>query len=278
MAITPFDDQDTCYFGALDFDDHTGDTPQSSNVIQLSTFMIARKIPHIVIRSGTNDGYHVFIPLVPTKTFTAMKFMKQLVKDAGLDKLVGLERYPKQKSVATSRDGYGSQIKVPLGYNWKAGKMAVVLDSLTLQPVECHEVPSALALRDVPEPEAGFKNKPRSTTGSSGAGVNTTYSEMLPCLSGALAEGAQFNEGDGNQMRVAIAADMYRTGKTEEEAINLFAGQGDFDPVKTKKHVHAVYSGKYRRSKCETLRDQCSRFVSKYCERCKYNGNYSTIE
>ena len=278
MAITPFDDQDTCYFGALDFDDHTGYTPQADNVVKLSTFMITWKIPHIVVKSGTNDGYHVFVPLVPTKTYTAMKFMKQLIKDAGLDKLVGLERYPKQKSVATSRNGYGSQIKVPLGYNWKAGKMAVVVDSQTLQPVQCLEVPSALALRDVPEPENGFKNKPRGSAGCSGVGSEATYSEMLPCLSGALAEGVQFNEGDGNQMRVAIAADAFRTGKTEEEAIALFSGQGDFDEVKTRKHVHAIYKAKYRRSKCETLRDQCSRFVSKYCERCKYNGNYSAVK
>ncbi|MCJ7443742.1 MAG: hypothetical protein MUO26_04290, partial [Methanotrichaceae archaeon] len=105
LCLPPFNLEDICYFCAVDFDDHLGYMPQGENVMKFSQFLYSKGIPHIVVRSGTNDGYHVFIPLEPAKTFVAWKFIRQLIKDAGLGKVKEIETYPKQKSVQTSRGG-----------------------------------------------------------------------------------------------------------------------------------------------------------------------------
>ena len=140
IALPPFDPYDNCYYCALDFDDHAGETPQSENVMRLTGFLKDCGLPCIAVKSGSNDGYHVFIPLVPTKTLAAHKFLKQIVKDSGLEDSKEIERYPKQKSCRSTKGGYGNQIKIPLGFNWKAGKKSVVVDPNTLEPVDFVEV------------------------------------------------------------------------------------------------------------------------------------------
>ena len=140
IALPPFDPYDNCYYCALDFDDHAGETPQSENVLRLTGFLKDCGLPCIAVKSGSNDGYHVFIPLVPTKTLIVHKFLKQIVKDSGLEDSKEIERYPKQKSCRSTKGGYGNQIKIPLGFNWKAGRKSVVVDQNTLEPVDFVEV------------------------------------------------------------------------------------------------------------------------------------------
>jgi hypothetical protein len=152
LALSPFDVYDICYFCAVDFNDHDGNTPQSGNVKKLTGFLKERGLPCVVVKSGSNDGYHVFIPIVPTKTLVVHKFLKQLIKDTGLGDHKEIKRHPKQKSSSSTGGDYGSQIMLPVGFNWKAGKKSTVVDPYSLEPVEFVEVTHAVKLRDLPDP------------------------------------------------------------------------------------------------------------------------------
>jgi len=48
IALPPFDLDDNCHYCAVDFDDHSGDTPQSENVKNLTNFLKERELPCIV--------------------------------------------------------------------------------------------------------------------------------------------------------------------------------------------------------------------------------------
>ena len=280
IAMPPFDFEDNCYFCAADFDDHAGNTPQSDNVKQFTGFLREKKLPHIVVKSGTNDGYHVFVPLVPTKTFTAMKFMKQLFKDAGLsDKKDSIERYPKQKSVQTTRGGYGNQIKLPLGFNWKAGRKSILVDAQTLEPADCVEITQAVALCDVQEPVAGYRNKVRSCAQLTSTESAPESSTMRLCIRGIVDEGVQLIGSDGHFMRVAIAAEALRCGLSEAETVDLFRAQSDFAEETTTSNIRYIWANKYHQFRCETLQETCNSMVSKYCRSCNIYGDYedSTI-
>lgn len=292
IALPPFDRDDNCYYVAVDFDDHDGNTPQSENVKVLTNFLRDGNIPPIVVKSGSNDGYHVFVPLVPTKTWVAYKFLKQLVKDAGLDGHKEIERYPKQKSVKSSKGGYGNQIKVPLGFHWKVGKRSMVVDPYSLEPVEFVEVTSAVKLRDIPEPPVEKKSpKNKSTVKKSGEKQSSTEKsktskrtfeeicnqqteavypsrEMRPCIRGVIDSVVQLKGGEGHQMRVAIAAEALRCGLNQEQAIDLFRRQRDFDKKTTRGHIQYIWNNDYKRYSCEKLQDQCGSFVKGYCEKC----------
>jgi hypothetical protein len=264
IALPPFDLEDNCHYCAVDFDDHDGDTPQSENVKKLTSFLKEQNMPCIVVKSGSNDGYHVFIPIVPTKTLVANKFLKQLVKDAGMDDHI--ERYPKQKSSSSSKSGYGSQIKLPLGFNWKAGKKSAVVDSCSLEPVEFVEVAYAVKLHDIPEPVEKKPQEPKACNSPPAA----TYSpgEMRPCIRAIIDSGAQLEGGEGHMMRVAIAAEALRCGLSEEQTIGLFRSQDDFDEQETIKNIRFIWDNQYKRFGCEKLQDVCGSIVKGYCEKC----------
>lgn len=264
IALPPFDLEDNCHYCAVDFDDHDGDTPQSENVKKLTSFLKEQNMPCIVVKSGSNDGYHVFIPIVPTKTLVANKFLKQLVKDAGMDD--NIERYPKQKSSSSPKGGYGSQIKLPLGFNWKAGKKSAVVDPCSLEPVEFVEVAYAVKLRDLPEAVEKKHQEPKACSSPPAA----TYSpgEMRPCIRGIIDSGAQLEGGEGHMMRVAIAAEALRCGLSEEQAVGLFRSQDDFDEQTTRENIQYIWDKRYKRFRCEKLQDVCGSIVKGCCEMC----------
>jgi len=273
IAMPPFDPYDNCYYCAVDFDDHDGDTPQSENVKKLTGFLKERGLPCVVVESGSNDGYHVVVPIIPVKTLVAHKFIRQLVKDAGLGDLK-LEKFPKQKSSSSAKGGYGSQIKVPLGINWKVGKKSVVVDPLTLGQVDFVEVSHAVKLRDLPEPIEKKANKGTIACSSQRGGTARTYpsGEMRPCLRGVIDSKIQLEGGEGHTMRVAIAAEALHCGLSEEETIDLFGNQDDFDEQTTFKNIQYIWNNNYRRYGCEKLQDQCSSLVQEYCEQCSFSS------
>jgi hypothetical protein len=276
IAQPPFDLEDNCCFCAVDFDDHDGHSPQSENVKKLTGFLKERNLLCIVVKSGSNDGYHVFIPIIPTKTLVANKFLKQLVKDAGMEDLK-LERFPKQKSSGSTRGGYGTQIKIPLGFNWKAGKKSAVVDPCTLEPVEFVEVANAVKLRDIPEPSVGKKSKaPKRCTNQAVA----TYSsgEMRPCIRGVIDSGVQLVGGDGHTMRLAIAAEALRCGLSTDEAVRLFGCQDDFNEQYTRYKIEFLREKNYKKYSCEKLQDECGLFVREYCEMCPLScGDFNDV-
>jgi hypothetical protein len=287
IALPPFDSNDICYFGALDFDDHDGKTPQSENVKKLTGFLKECELPCIVVKSGTNDSYHVFLSIVPTKTFTVYKFLKQLVSAAHLDG-IKVERYPKQKSVKSKsgKIGYGNQIKLPLAFNWKANRRSKIVDPYSLKPVRCIEVTHAVRLREIPEfPVKAINHKRKPSTASSTSTPNTTSmpfsastgpsypscypsSDFRPCLKTIIESGAQLNGGKGHSLRVAIAAEALNCGLGEKETVDLFRRQTDFEEAVTTENIRYVWEQNYHRYSCETLREAASSFILKYCENC----------
>ena len=269
IAMPPFDLEDNCYYCAVDFDDHDGDTPQSENVKKLTGFLKECDLPCIVVKSGSNDGYHVFVPIIPVKTLVPHKFVRQLVKDAGVCDLE-LEEFPKQKSSISAKGGYGSQIKVPLGINWKVGKKSVVVDPLTLGQVDFVEVTHAVKLRDLLEPAEKKVKKSTIACSSQTGGTARTYpsGEKRPCFRGVIDSKVQLEGGEGHTMRVAIAAEALHCGLSEEETIDLFRNQDDFDEQTTSRNIRYIWNNNYRRYGCEKLQDQCSSFVKEYCEQC----------
>ena len=273
IALPPFDFNDNCYYCAVDFDDHDGDTPQSEKVKKLTGFLKERDLPCIVVKSGSNDGYHVFVPIVPVKTLVAHKFIRQLVKDAGLGDLK-LEKFPKQKSSSSTKGGYGTQIKVPLGFNWKVGKKSVVVDPFTLGTVEFVEVSHAVKLRDLPEPVEKKAKKGTIACSRQTGGTARIYlsGEMRPCLRGVIDSKIQLEGGEGHTMRVAIAAEARHCGMSEKEAIDFFRNQEDFEEQTTIKNIQYIWNNNYRRYGCEKLQDQCSSFVKEYCEQCSLSN------
>jgi hypothetical protein len=266
IALPPFDLHDNCHYCAVDFDDHDGNNPQKENVKKLTEFLKDRDLPCIVVKSGSNDGYHVFLPLVPVKTLMAYKFIKQIVKDAGLGDLE-LEKFPKQKSSSSAKGGYGSQIKVPLGFNWKAGKKSAVVDPYTLEHVAFVEVSHAVKLRDLPEP---VEKKAKKSTIERDEQIAAVYppGQFRPCIRGVINSKVQLEGGEGHTMRVAIAAEALHCGLSEEEAIDFFRNQDDFDEQTTIKNILYIWNNNYRRYGCEKLQDHCSSFVKEYCEQC----------
>lgn len=285
IAMPPFDRNDTCYFGAIDFDDHDGTTPQSENVKKFTGFLKERELPCIVVKSGSNDGYHVFVPVVPTKTKIVFQFIKQLVNDADLK---SIERYPRQKSVISKKGeiGYGNQIKLPLAFNWKAGRRSKIVDPYSLEPVRCVEVTHAVRLRYIPENlEKAIDQRKKRATANKTSSPNTTsmpvsastgvsypscYSSngFRPCLKSIIESGAHLNGGQGHSMRVAIAAEALNCGLTEKEAVDLFRGQTDFDEAVTTNNVRYVWNQNYHRYGCETLREDANSFILEHCENC----------
>jgi len=273
IAQPPFDAFDNCYFCALDFDDHAGDTPQSENVKKLTGFLREKGIPCVVVKSGSNDGYHVFIPIVPTKTLVVHKFLKQLIKDAGMEDLE-IERFPKQKSASSTKGGYGNQIKVPLGINWKVKKKSSVVDPYTLEPVEFVEVKHAIKLRDLPEPvESKILGARKSTLHQNGQAV-AVYppGEFRLCIQGVIDSGVQLNGSVGHSMRVAIAAEALNCGLSDNDAVDLFRNQSDFKEQVTIEQIRYIWGKNYRRYGCEKLWEECGSLVKEYCETCPLSG------
>jgi hypothetical protein len=268
IAQPPFDLDDNCHYCALDFDDHTRETPQSENVKKLTAFLKEHGMPCIVVKSGSNDGYHAFIPIVPTRTLAAHKFLKQLIKDAGLDGIKEIERYPKQKSASSAKGGYGSQIRIPLGVNWKVNKKSVVVDPYSLEPVDFVEITHAIKLRDLPEQVEIKKPKARSKKAYSETREIYTSGEMRMCIRGVIESGVQLEGGEGHTTRVAIAAEARHCGLSEEKAIDLFRRQDDFDEQTTRTNIRYVWERNYRRYGCGKLQDECGSFVKEYCAVC----------
>ncbi len=78
----------------------------------------------------------------------------------------------------------------------------------------------------------------------------------------------QLNGGEGHTMRVAIAAEALNCGLSEEQAIDLFRNQTDFDEQETSRNIRYFWNRNYKRYRCEKLKEQCSSFVMEYCKQC----------
>lgn len=271
MALPPFTAEDVCYWLGYDFDDHDGSTPQYANVRALTAVFRLHNIPHLVERSGTNSGHHVIVPIVPAKTLSAYTAARVFLKEAGLTKKDNIEIFPEQEK--TSPDKYGSQLRLPLGYNFKAGAFSQLVDSETLEPVVSVTFSHLLRLREIQEPPR-CSAKPKQRRATTADHPLSMGGPMRQCLLNALDQ--QLNGEAGHSTRLAIAREAYAAGLAVNEIVWLFEPQADFDYAVTRMHVESVIKKDYGRWRCDTLRDKCSEYVD--CTKCAEKLNCSIDE
>lgn len=148
IGFYPFDDQDQCYYCAIDLDDHDGKTPQYDNAKKLSKFLLDNNLPVLVEKITSHDSYHIWIPIIPTKTHAVYKFVRQILHDAG----VKGDAYPKQKSIGNCYKSCGDFLMLPLGIDSENVGTSVFVDPRTLEPIGLVYVDKVIRLRDVAEP------------------------------------------------------------------------------------------------------------------------------
>jgi hypothetical protein len=273
VALPPFDTNDICYWCAADFDDHKGLTPQTNNVMKFNQYLRSLGIPYFVLLSGSNLSYHVWILLEPCKTFTAHKFIRQLLHDTGFDNRTDIEAYPKQKSAGNANHGtYGNHLKLPNAYNWKAGRRSMLVDPISLEPVPYITINGVLRLHEINEVPVKAR-KERKVISKSFEQIPAKYEpdgrisgNMRPCLVKALEQ--ELVGGAGHQTRVAIAHEAINAGMDRESVIQLFSGQADFKYDTSAYQVDYAIAQKYKKWKCETIHKYCEQFID--CKNCLY--------
>jgi|GEM_PF-3793175 len=275
VALPPFDSDDICYWCAADFDDHNN-TPQTNNVLHFTAYLRSMGIPYFVLLSGSNLGYHVWILLEPCKTFTAHKFIRQLIHDADIENPGKVDLFPKQKAASNSNNtkGYGNHLKLPNAFNWKAGRRSMLVDPITLEPVPYVSIPGVLRLHEINEVPVKHR-KERKTISKSFAQIPAKYEpdgrisgNMRPCLIKALDQ--ELTGGAGHQTRLAICHEAINVGMDRESVIELFSGQADFVYEKTAYQVDYAIAQKYKKWRCETIHRECGQFVD--CKNCLYHN------
>jgi hypothetical protein len=277
IALPPFDTNDMCYWCAVDFDDHDSITPQTSNVMKFGSYLRSLSVPYFVLLSGSNLGYHVWILLDPCKTYTAYKFIRQVLHDAGIPESKDIEPYPKQKTVSKSSKAYGGSLKLPNAYNWKAGRRSMLVDPITLEPVPYVSIPGVLRLHEINEVpvehrEINQKEVRHIPVNCEIKDISVVDYEndgrvsgnIRPCLIKALDQ--QLTGGKGNMTRVVIAVEAVNAGMPRDLVIDLFRSQSDFVYETTAAKVDFAILKKYHNWKCSTIHDQCGEFVD--CENC----------
>ena len=156
IGFYPFDTQDQCYYCAVDLDDRNGEKSQCDNAMKLSHFLLDNNLPVLVEKITFHDSYHIWIPIIPTKTHTVYKFVRQLLHDAGIK---GADAYPKQKSISNCHKSCGDFLIFPLGINSEKIGLSVFVDPWTFEPVELVYVDKVIRLRDAPKSKIEM-NKP----------------------------------------------------------------------------------------------------------------------
>jgi len=150
IGFYPFDTQDTCYYCAIDLDDHDGDQPQRGNAMKISHFMLNNFLPVLVEKLASSDSYHIWIPIIPAKTHTVYKFVKQVLHDAGVN---GADPYPRQKSLGTCHRSCGDFLTLPLGINLEKNRGSEFVDPMNFEPIAIMLVERVIHLRDMPPEE-----------------------------------------------------------------------------------------------------------------------------
>jgi hypothetical protein len=99
IGFYPFDADDQCYYCAFDIQER-------DNAMKLAHFMLDNNLPVLVEKLVSSESYHIWIPIIPTKTLTVHKFGKQLLHDAGVK---GANIYPRQNQLARAiREAVGT--------------------------------------------------------------------------------------------------------------------------------------------------------------------------
>ena len=258
----------------FDIDNHEGKRgPEavSADLHKLFDVLTKYGIPFLLEASGSPNSYHIWILLKPTKTYNARCFSSQIVDEAGIK----CETFPKQSGL-NKNSKYGNLVKVPLGINRKTGIRSQFIDPVTFEPYPgLVPIPDIVHLREVPEPEGRHEKSKKCGTKSSNSGQERSTraptkigQDLRQCLKEVLAAKIPLVGSEGNDMRVAIAAEARNVGYTIEQTIELFKDQPDFNLDITRNYVEYIYANGYLPYSCNTLRGKCNSLISPYCVKC----------
>lgn len=265
IAVYQIGPDDTVSWICYDLDNHDNSKPNvKEDVKQLLAVLDKYSIPYLLEASGSADSYHVWVFLVPTRTYNAFKFSRQISSEAGIK---NYEIWPKQQGIDSARAQFGNPVKLPLCYHNKSGRRSEFLDPQTFEPLEDIPLPGLVRLFEIPEPVR--ERTPGLVSTQISENVPTTKSiGFHPCLQHLFDSHIQLLGGSGHAARTAIAIDAYHAGLSKEEAIDLFRHQEDFNLNYTRYQIESIYRKGLKSFSCSTLRDRCSDLVGSYCETC----------
>jgi hypothetical protein len=269
MAVYQIGRDDTVSWICYDLDNHDNSKPDvKEDVTRLLAVLDRYSIPYLLEASGSEDSYHVWVFLVPTRTYSAFKFSRQIAAEARIK----CEIWPKQESIDSARAQFGNLVKLPLCYHNKSGKRSEFLDPQTFKPLENIPLPGMVRLFEIPKPIREYT--PYLARASAPENVAVTKSiGFHPCLQHLIDSRIQLDGGAGHDARTAIAIDAYNAGLTKEAAIDLFRHQNDFKLDYTAYQLESIYGKGLKPFSCSTLLDKCGDLVRCYCKSCP-RGQY----
>ncbi|NLH22345.1 MAG: hypothetical protein GX463_09295 [Methanothrix sp.] len=271
IAVYQISRDDRVSWICYDLDNHDNSNPGvQEDVKELLAVLDSYSIPYLLEASGSEDSYHVWVFLVPTRTYNAFKFSRQIAAEAGIK----CEIWPKQQSINSDKAEFGNPVKLPLCIHNKTGRRSGFLDHQTFEPLEYVPLPGLVRLFEVPEPQRKPVQNPVRAPMPDGGSAPRRYG-FHPCLQHLIDARVQLRGGAGYEARTAIAIDAYNSGLSKEAAVDLFKHQDNFKPDYTMHQIESIYSKGLKPFKCSTLLDKCGDLVGCYCKTCprsKYIG------
>jgi hypothetical protein len=262
IGVYQVDLDDTVSWICYDLDNHDNSHPDVEKDVKLLLAVLDKySIPYLLEASGSADSYHVWVFLVPTRTYNAFKFSRQVAVEADIK----CEIWPKQQSIDSARGQFGNPVKLPLCYHNKSGRRSEFLDPQTFEPLVDVALPGLVRLFEISEPVRERTPDLVSTQASENMPKSIGFH---PCLQHLLDSHIQLLGGSGHAARTAIAIDAYHAGLSKEEAIDLFRHQEDFNLDYTAYQIESIYRKGLKPFSCSTLRDRCSDLVGSYCDTC----------
>lgn len=254
---------DTVSWICFDLDRHKPEDPDPKEAVQrLLAVLGSYCVPYLLESSGSPNSYHVWVFLVPTKTNNAYEFSQWIAKSAK----VKCEIWPKQRGYSDRRGkDYGNLVKLPLAYHNKTGSRSVFLDPTTFEPMEYVQLPGLIRLFEYP---IGTKANERSQEKKSTQST-VEYPKFRSCLKSILESDHRLEGAEGNEMRVVIGTEAKCSELTFDDAVKLFQNLPDFDEDVTRKYLEYIYSGPYKRYRCNTVLEKAGSIILPYCKKCK---------
>ena len=269
MAVYQISRDDTVSWICYDLDNHGNSNPHvREDVKRLLAVLDGYSIPYLLEASGSEDSYHVWVFLVPTRTYNAFKFSRQIASEARIK----CEIWPKQQGINSDKAEFGNPVKLPLAFHNKTGRRSTFLDPQTFESLEVVSLPGLVRLFEVPEPQRKPASKPARAPILANR-PEPRYPGFHPCLQHLIDDHIQLVGGEGHAARTAIAIDAYNVGMSKEAAIGLFKHQNDFNLDYTTYQIESIYSKGLKPFKCSTLLDKCGDLVRCYCDVCP-RGRY----
>ncbi len=147
IGFYPFDTEDKCYYCAIDI-------LERDNAMKISHFLLDNNLPVLVEKLASPESYHIWIPIIPAKTHTVYKFVRQILHDAGVK---DADVYPGQKSISSCHKGScGDCLMLPLGIDQEKNRISEFVDPRTFEPVDLVLVEKVIRLREAPESKAAI--------------------------------------------------------------------------------------------------------------------------